>query len=55
MILGTTHANKAATIVFCITMVFLLNYLMKELLMAIILEEFAHYLVQYEQDNFQDT
>ena len=52
MILGTTHANKAATIVFCITMVFLLNYLMKELLMAIILEEFAHYLVQYEQDNF---
>jgi hypothetical protein len=43
-VLGTTYSNKWATIVFCFTMVLIINYLLKELLMAIILDEFSKYL-----------
>jgi len=55
MILGTTYGNKWATVVFLYSMVYIINYLLKELLMAIILDEFSKFLVERERDNFHDT
>ena len=49
MILGTTHnEEKWPTILYCISMIYLINYCMYGLLLAIILDGFSKYMTQVE-------
>jgi hypothetical protein len=53
--LGTAHAIKWATILYCYSLLFLINYIVFGLLMAIILDTFAESLVEAEHDEFKDS
>ena len=48
------HISRWTAMAFCILLVFVLNYLMKELLMAMILEGFGDGLFEKKQDNFNE-
>jgi hypothetical protein len=53
--LGTAHSIKWATILYCFSLLFLINYIVFGLLMAIILDTFAESLVEAEHDVFKDS
>jgi hypothetical protein len=53
--LGTAHSIKWATIIYCFSLLFIINYVVFGLLMAIILDTFAESLVEAEHDVFKDS
>jgi hypothetical protein len=50
--LGTTYSNQAITIIYCLGVVFLLNYMIWGLVMAVLLDAFSKQLEK--EDESQD-